>query len=298
MTFRRRLKRTAVAALPLLAIVVGGVVLTILKRGVPRSQPVRGGVSFVGLCASPTGTGPLPRTELGDYDHVLVQAPDRLEAVLRPHLVGRCSIRVQVRHGDTDVGATDRAEMSGARRTWQNGQEVWYLLAFMIDPVHPFPPPGGWMLVHQFYAEDLKAHVDGGSPPVAIEITPSGKLELKVRGGRKVSSESVAPRDEAYTIAAAVPAVWHVLLLHINWSTSADGRVVVWHRVGRSRFSDAPQVVARGSNLLTVAGHVLPVYAESGIYRSRTRATQTVYYARFVAEPTRRAAMIYGLSEH
>jgi hypothetical protein len=80
--------------------------------------------------------------------------------------------------------------------------------------------------------------------------------------------------------------VWHRLLIHAQWSTGDDGLVEVWHSQGNSPFSVTPQVSAPGPNVLTVAGDVLPVFAETGIYRSQSAATQIVYYAGLTAEAT------------
>jgi hypothetical protein len=110
---------------------------------------------------------------------------------------------------------------------------------------------------------------------VDIAVTPSGALVADVRGGSKASSLAAAPHDTEYLIARAAPGVWHTVLLHIEWETGDDGLTQIWHRRANGSFSRLPQVSARGPNVLTVAGDVLPVYAETGLYRSRASTVQT-----------------------
>ena len=250
--------------------------------------------TFAGDCRSTSGYGDLTAKQLGSYNHLLVRAPDRLQAVTDPILMGTCTIRINIKPGDVGGGQTDRAEITGTRTLWRNGDDVWYLLSFMLGPTNPLPAPGGWMLVDQFFAQDSQNHVSGGSPPFAVEVVPAGGIDVDVRGGAKASESDPAPRINEYHVAPATPGVWHSLLIHIKWSTANDGLVEVWHRQGTRPFPSAPQVSARGPNLLTVAGDVLPVYAETGIYRSRTTTDQTVYYAGLFAEPTRSAALKFA----
>ncbi len=247
--------------------------------------------SFAGGCHSARGFGDLTALQLGSYDHAGIQAPNRLQAVTTPSFAGKCAIRIEVRPGDLGGSGTDRDEITGTRTLWHNGDNAWYSLAFMLDPNRPKPAPGGWMLIHQFFAQDIRAGISGGSPPFAIEITPAGQIDVDVRGGVKASSDDAAPWEHQTYLARATPGVWHALLIHIRWSSSSDGLVEVWHRRGSDSFPPTPQVSLRGPNVLTVAGHVLPVYAETGIYRSHTTTDQIVYYGGLTAAPTRTGAL-------
>ena len=60
----------------------------------------------------------------------------------------------------------------------------------------------------------------------------------------------------------------------------------IWSRDAGSAWPAQP-VEAPGINVFTVAGDVLPVYSEVGIYRSRTAQTQVLYNAGLWARPTR-----------
>ncbi len=161
----------------------------------------------------------------------------------------------------------------------------------MLSSQNPYPPPGGWLVIDQFFAEDIPGDVSGGSPPVALEVTPGGYVDLDVRGGAKASASAVDPRDDEYPISQATPGQWQSLLLHVHWSTGSGGLVQVWNRGADGSPTSAPAVSATGPNVLTVGGDVLPVYAETGIYRSHTSSTQVVYYNGVAAAPTAAAAL-------
>ncbi len=277
----------------ILLVIVGLALIAASYLGSGSSRDFSPAASFVGDCRSPTGVGDLAVSQLGSYNHELIQAPDRLQAVRAPTFAGSCSIRVQVDPGDIDSNQTDRAEITGTSTRWHNGEDVWYSLVFMLARGDPLPPMGGWMLVHQFFAQDPVRDVEGGAPPFAIEITSSGEIAADVRGGVKPTAYAPAPRDSVYYIARAPAGVWQILLIHIKWSTGPHGLVNIWYsRAGRP-FTATPQVSTSGPNVLTVDGDVLPVYAETGIYRSRMNAIQTVYYAGLTAKPTRRATVAF-----
>jgi hypothetical protein len=93
----------------------------------------------------------LSASELGSYNHTLVQTPNRVEAVSDPAFLDRCTIRVEAHPGDVDKNQTDRAEITGTSVRWRAGENVWYLLSFMLGRLNPTPPPHGWMLIHQFF---------------------------------------------------------------------------------------------------------------------------------------------------
>ena len=69
-----------------------------------------------------------------------------------------------------------------------------------------------WLVIDQFFAEDIPGHASlGGSPPVALEVTPGGYVDLDVRGGAKASASAVDPRDDEYPISQATPGQWQSL---------------------------------------------------------------------------------------
>ena len=233
----------------------------------------------------------MPAFQPGRYDDLLIQARDRMKLVTTPSFLGDCTIRIQVQPGDGGSNATDRDEIARTGTVWRTGDDVWYGLVVMLARTYATPPPGGWVLIYQFFAQDIRAGISGGSPPFAIEITPAGQFRIHVRGGAKANAYDSAPRDDQYNLAAASAGVWHTVLIHIKWSAAEDGLVEVWDRQGNAPFLNHPQVYAPGPNVLTVAGDALPVYAETGIYRSHAATTQTVFFARLTAEPTQSAAL-------
>jgi hypothetical protein len=246
------------------------------------------GPSFSGGCVKQSGN--LGAAELSGYNWLSLQEPNRLQATVSPSWNGGCAIRVEAREGDFDSNATDRAEISGTHTVWSAGQEVWYSMSFMLAAGSPMPPSSGWMLVHQFYAQDRTRWISGGSPPLSLEVQTPGGIYLKVRGGAKASEGTNAPRNSQYRLGEAAPGTWHELLFHVRWSVGSEGLVEVWQRQTGQPFSSSPEVVATGPNVLTVAGDVLPVYAETGVYRSRVSTAQVVDYGGLWARPTRVAA--------
>jgi hypothetical protein len=244
-------------------------------------------VSFSGGCDTTQTSGNLEAGKLGSYDKLLIQAPERLQATVDPSWDGRCAMRFEVHQGDVDSNQTDRAEVAGNRLLWSSGEEVWYSISFMLTPEDPLPSAGQWMLVDQFFAQDTQEQTSGGSPPLALEVTSSKQVRVFIRGGAKASADDRVSRENSYLLAPADPGTWHEVLLHVRWSTEANGMVEAWQRTANGSFTSEPQVSAPGPNILTVAGHVLPVYVETGIYRSRSAATQVVYYGGVWARPWR-----------
>lgn len=247
-------------------------------------------VSFTGGCDTTQTSGDLGAGKLGSYDKLLIQAPERLQATVAPSWNGHCAMRFEVHQGDVDSNQTDRAEVAGNRLVWNSGEEVWYSLSFMLTPEDPLPSTGQWMLVDQFFAQDARDQISGGSPPLALEVTATKQVRIFVRGGAKASADDRVARENSYLLAPASEGVWHEVLIHVRWSTEANGLVEAWQRTPNGSFTSEPQVSANGPNILTVAGHVLPVYVETGIYRSRSAATQVVYYGGVWARPQRSEA--------
>lgn len=130
---------------------------------------------------------------------------------------------------------------------------------------------------------------------MAIEITPTQHILVHVRAGRKAAAAAVASRDGGYVLGRLRPGAWNDLLLHIRWSANDDGFVDAWLRTRTRAFSSGPQLAMTGPDLLTVAGDVLPVYAETGIYRSRAPSTQVVFFGGLWARQTREDAQAFFL---
>jgi len=250
-----------------------------------------GGASYSRIlsCAATGGhAGVLPDSRSIGSENRLYSPPDGARVIAAAVDGVSCAVRFNVyaRPG----GLTNRSEISRPQVLWRSGQTKWYALSLLLGRRHPWPGRGGWMIVTQFFAEDVHHGLSGGSPPVAIEVTSSGHLVLDIRGGRKVAPTAAAPLSAEYDLGTATSGVWHDLLLRVTWSTDAAGRVEAWQRTRGQRFTRTPQVDARGPNVLTVAGDVLPVYAEVGIYRSSARFPQVTYFGGLGAFASRRGA--------
>jgi len=248
--------------------------------------------NFSGGCVSPSGLGELTAGQLGSYENILTGLQGSVEAVPNSQWPGRCAISVTVRQGDftrTSI-KTNRTEFAAPHTLWHSGESVWYALSFELASGSPLPRAGGWMLVDQFFAQNIPGGISGGSPPLSFEITPRGQIRMHVRGGVKSRGDESAPRNNSYFISPVRRGVWHDLLIHVRWSTTGSGLVGVWQRASNGAFTTAPQVSAGGPNVLTVSGSVLPVYAETGIYRSISPQDQTVDYGGLWARADRAEA--------
>jgi hypothetical protein len=248
--------------------------------------------SFSGSCEASAASGKLTRTQLGSYERLLLGKGGAIEAVVNPRWPGQCAIGATVRQGDFTGGSTttNRTEFTAPRTLWHSGQSVWYAMSFDLTASSPLPRRGGWMLVHQFFAQDMTMGISGGSPPFAFEITPKGQIRVHVRGGAKSSATAWAPVNHSHFVAPVTRGTWHDLLIHIRWSDTSSGLIQIWQRGSNGAFTSAPQVSISGPNILTVSGDVLPVYAETGIYRSISPTTQTVYYGGLWARADRAEA--------
>ncbi len=156
-----RISRSSRQTFQRLAVVFGTLTAVLVAATVALGAPA----PFTGRCRAPYSQFLTP-TELGSYRQELVQRPSRSTAVRTPDFFGRCSIRIQVHPGDLDRhDDVDRDEITGTQTTWRAGQSVWYSLSFMLGRNHPYPNPDGWMLVDQFFAQDLTRDISGGSHP-------------------------------------------------------------------------------------------------------------------------------------
>jgi hypothetical protein len=261
----------------------------------PAGTAGPGPAGFSGECASTRSSALSRDSPLGSYTNTAANVQGQILPASSAAWPGECAIRIEVTPRDVSSVRTDRVEMSGPHTRWYEGQSVWYAMSFELARGSPFPPRGGWMVVHQFFAQDLSHGLSGGSPPVAIEITPTQHILVHVRAGRKAAAAAVASRDGGYLLGRLRPGAWNDLLLHIGWSANDDGFVEVWRGTRARTFSVRPQLAVAGPDLLTVAGDVLPVYAETGIYRSRAPSTQVVFFGGLWARQTREGAQAFFL---
>jgi hypothetical protein len=285
--------RVAAVAIGLVALVGAFTLRGLTDSGGGNSAASPLPAEFSGECTSGRSAPSSNVNNLGGYSALVSNAASSGSVALSRLQADECAIRVQVSPKGTSDSPTERMEMSGPSTRWYRGQSVWYALSFEIARGSPFPRRGGWMLVHQFFAQDLSRGVSGGSPPVAVEINSTGGILIDVRGGSKVNETANAPRHSSYLLGRAHPGTWNGLLLNIRWSTGASGLVRVWLKGTNARFSRAPQISAKGPDVLTVAGDVLPVYAETGIYRSRAAATQVVLFGGLWARRSRSQAYAF-----
>ncbi len=277
-------ERVSIDRRRLISVVIGVLgVLLLCAPSAAQGEPA----TFAGFCNAATA-GPLSISETSGFTSQLIATPDRVEAVTSPSFGGRCSMQITAESGDLG-GDTDRDEIAAPHALWHDGDDVWYTLAFMLGP-DPLPQPGGWLLVHQFFAQDIANDVSGGSPPLDVELTSEGDIAVTVRGGVKDSASAAAPENTELDIAPATSGVWHVLMIHVVWSTSSNGEVQVWHSVDGESFMLYPKH-PRLARTYTRSAATPARVSETGIYRSHTSSTQYVDYGGLTAEPTEAEAL-------
>jgi hypothetical protein len=271
---------------------LGGLLSTYIFSSANSASGAGTPASFSGGCKTPPAIGSLSVTQMGSYDRILSGARGSVEAINASQWPGHCAIGITVRAGDStgDSAVTNRTEIAAPHTEWYADESVWYAFSFQMTSGSPLPRAGSWMLVDQFFAQDFSKGISGGAPPLSLEVTPKGQIRIHIRAGAKLSAGEQAPRNRSYFLAPIKRGVWHDLLIHVRWSSTATGLVNVWQRTSNGTFTSAPQVSAGGPDVLSVSGDTLPVYAETGIYRSVAPTTQTVHYGGLWARPDRAEA--------
>lgn len=165
-----------------------------------------GDLSQWGTCQSALVNGSCD--DLGGGDRAMrvveAQAPDG----------GRYAARFIVRNGDIpEFGGGERSEVSEneAGAETREGDERWYEWSMRL-PADFTNPTGGWFIVMQWHAGD-------GSPPLAIDISRNGTVDIGGDG-------SGEPRR---TIGPVRPGEWVTYVLHVGFSRDSDtGFVEAW----------------------------------------------------------------------
>lgn len=235
-------------------------------------------------------------TKYPTYDHFLSEDTDRVQWVPSRWFT-RGALRLEVRTSDVEHnGTTERTAViasnenvaTGPDMYQRIGDEMWYGLAVRFDGNYPVAPPGGgWLLLQQWFAQNITLGVSGGSPPLALEVYTNGQFRIEVRGGAKATAGDTAPETTVGDIGLATTGVPHFFLFHVKWSDTSSGLVEVWHRAGGQVFPDTPQFSHTGINMLTVGGTQLDTYLQTCLYRSTRAETQAMEVGVSVAQPSR-----------
>ena len=187
------------------------------------------------VCQSALTNGGCGRVGRGNRAMAIVDAPGARQ--------GDHAARFTVRRGDKpDFGGGERSEVqsSAAGALVHEGDERWY--EWSVQYPQEFPnPSGGWFIILQW-------HSASGSPPLAVNISNRGTVDIGGDGVRNHPKRTIGPvrRGE-----------WVDYVLHVRFSRNADrGFVEAWEN-GR-------QTVPRTARATMVDGEN---YLKQGIYR-------------------------------
>jgi len=234
--------------------------------------------------------GDLSRQSARPFTTLLEHARGRLRIVAAPSRNGLQALEITIVPSSGDpIVDTQRAELAAPSVLHGPGTEVWLATTTYLPPGFPLPRRNGWGVIAQLFGESGGAST--GSPPIALEVTPSGFFALTVRGGDKPDPSSAAPHEVHYALARATQGVWHDFLLHIRLEGDSTGVVEAWHAADGASFPARPAVTDRGPNVLTVDGIPQAVFPEAGYYRSADNRAATVYTTGIALCPSRMSAV-------
>lgn len=167
--------------------------------------------------------------------------------VERESATHKTAARFEVRDGDVpEFGGDERAELRAPGVVdVREGDERWYEVQFRFPS--SFQNPTSWFVVLQW-------HAGGGPPPLALEVSPAGTLDL-------VNNRGEAPKK---TIGPVRKGSWVKYVLHVKFSTDpAVGFAEV--------YEDGTLVVAKHPRRTMSSASA---YLKTGIYRD-VRETST-----------------------
>lgn len=165
---------------------------------------------------------------------------------------GQYAARYEVRNGDIpNFGGGERSESRApSAANVVEGDERWYEFSLKFDQNFP-NPTGGWFIVMQW-------HAGSGSPPLALEVSKSGVLELRNnRTGTQVHPIGPIKRGQ-----------WTDYVIHAKFSNSSStGYVEAWENGVKKVQRTSHTTMASSSN-----------YLKMGIYRDQNDSQTHVVY--------------------
>lgn len=222
-------------------------------RAVPRAVPVGSRTVFIGDYE----TGDFSQWEtcqsaLSNTGCKTVGKGDRTMRIVPGAHQGQWAARFEVRPGDVpNFGGGERSEVSSGTpsATVRAGDERWYQWS-MLFPSDFATPKGVWFIVMQW-------HSGSGSPPLAINISNQGTVDI---GGDGLKSE---PKR---TIGPVRRGQWVDYTLHVKFSrNSSDGFVEAWENGQQTVQMTHRATMTSASN-----------YLKQGIYRDHGPVTSVV----------------------
>jgi hypothetical protein len=214
---------------------------------------------------------------------------ERFEIVSDPAGSGRLVIQTLNVSTDVDDQYPSSPSHTGA---WANprdqfaGVTACHAWGVLFRDATEFPPPGGWMLVH----ED---HSGGGPPNTALEVldgpdadTARNELGYRVRNG------SGADIGIVYDLGPLAYGHWHYIVSCVRFDNGTAGWARIWHSLDVTPDVTGPPTGERTGIDMTWADG----FTWLGIYRQPLPSgeSQTVYfwgYGRSAGDPARAVAL-------
>lgn len=156
----------------------------------------------------------------------------------------------------------------GSHSRWaeQLGNEAYYGLAVYFPS--DFATPDDWFLLWQFKGSNAN-HVEGGSPPMALELA-GDQIRLTMRGGG-AAVQYIATGQKI------VRGAWNQLRLHIKWGNSTSNSLTVLDfRTAGSGWRNL--VTTNRGNLPVDSTGTGGVYYKTGMYVGPSQSHNEVLY--------------------
>jgi hypothetical protein len=163
---------------------------------------------------------------------------------------GKFAAKFELHDGDT-VANGERTEVVSEAKgpVASEGDEYWYTWSEKFDAT--FRNPTGWFIILQWHDQS------NGSPPVAVEVTENGDIEVSHGGTGK----------NAHKLGTIHKGVWTDYTLHIKFSGS-NGFVEGWENCVPTMPKYSAKTLGAGST-----------YLKEGIYRHQGSGFPAIVYA-------------------
>jgi hypothetical protein len=193
------------------------------------------------------------------------QESDQFVTVTSPLREGTYAARFTVRPGDkflTTSGERCEVEYDGADET--DGSDYWYAWSTM------FPTDwstSDWAIFMQWHSHFPIV------PPMAFVVGQDyGVLNLNTG---TLDANGQGSYHPSFTVLRTLnKGKWNDFVVHVHWSSTANGSITVWHRVAGGTFTKVVDV-SGVPTLQQQNGVVSGNYMKHGLYRSQNNATMT-----------------------
>jgi hypothetical protein len=183
---------------------------------------------------------------------------DSFQIVRSPVREGHYAARFTVRQGYSPFGWNE-SSMVGWASNERDGDDFYYAWSTLFP--RGWREPAGWGLFLEWHSE-LSI-----SPPVDLNAR-GNSIDLNIHSGFVDSNGGWTTTVNRRILNTLVKGRWHDFVVHVHWSSTADGSVEVWHRLaGADRF-DRVAAVSGVPTLQSTAAGVSGIYTLWGLYRA------------------------------